>query len=397
MHGNRTRFRISTLVATILGFVGGATALATPSGAAASRPAGWSSLCTGSIGGAATPLVAGVNCRLITSGGLTRRYVAYVPGSVAASANDAPVVFMFHGSTGTGEQFLTISGWRQVADQEGLIAAFPTGMSYRILETGRMSTKWHDFGLSCEVSPNRPSGWPASAPYPADDGGFVDSMISDLRASGHVDTDRIYASGFSNGSAFAQSLAITHADTFAAVGSWAGRAHECLDANGNAVEPIVTPETPIPVALGFGTKDQKLLEGINGYLTAHGQPTITSIPLTLSAINGVFGTAILRDPVTQNGLVWEPGTAIGVGDWAGVAWQSTWKPPAYVTAEWSTAAPGTSSGNSFVFILLDRVKHHYPNALPGKPSWIAQSGSVNAAELFWQFFERHVGSPARSS
>ena len=44
---------------------------------------------------------------------------------------------MFHGSSGTGEQFLRTSGWREQADREGLIAVFPTGLRYRVLESGR--------------------------------------------------------------------------------------------------------------------------------------------------------------------------------------------------------------------------------------------------------------------
>ena len=59
-----------------------------------------------------------------------------------------PVVFMFHGSTGTGEQFLRVSGWREQADATGLVAVFPTGLRYRVLDSGRLSTKWNSFSLA---------------------------------------------------------------------------------------------------------------------------------------------------------------------------------------------------------------------------------------------------------
>ena len=47
----------------------------------------------------------------------------------------SPVVFMFHGRSGTGHQFLRISGWREQADAVGLVAVFPTGVRYRDLES----------------------------------------------------------------------------------------------------------------------------------------------------------------------------------------------------------------------------------------------------------------------
>lgn len=390
------RFRTSAIAAVVLVLLGATMVAASePSGAAGVVPASWNTLCSGRVGVAGTPFVAGANCRLIQAGGLVRRYVVHVPTAVAASSAPAPVVFMFHGSSGSGEQFYGISGWREVADREGVIAVFPTGKSYRVLDAGRLSTKWNDFSLACDVSASRPAGWPTTAAYPANDDAFVDAMLGDLRDTEQVDNARIYASGFSNGSAFAQSLAITHADRFAAIGSWAGQARECLGADGTPVRPIVAPhQTPpqsaVPLALGLGTRDQKYLEHINEYLVAHGQPTITSIPLNLATVNGALGQAVLAPTLAHNGLSWVPGSAIGVGDWAGVAWCSTWPAPQYVTAEWSTPVPGNWTGSSFVFMLLDGVTHRYPNATAGKPKLIKQSGSVNAAELFWQFFERHT-------
>ena len=59
-----------------------------------------------SVGVAGIPYVPGVNCRLMAVDGYTRRYVVWVPlGGVAASS---PAVFMLHGASGTGEQFLAI-------------------------------------------------------------------------------------------------------------------------------------------------------------------------------------------------------------------------------------------------------------------------------------------------
>ena len=76
---------------------------------------------------------------------------------------------MFHGGSGNGERFLKISGWREQADATGLIAVFPTGLRYRITETGGLSTRWASFGILDEIEE-------AETP-PADDVAFVDAML----------------------------------------------------------------------------------------------------------------------------------------------------------------------------------------------------------------------------
>ena len=110
-------------------------------------------------GGEGTPYAAGVNCRTIQVDGHPRQYLVYVPRRHAARA---PVVFMFHGSSGNGARFLRISGWREQADRTGLIAVFPTGLRYRMLDTGRRITKWNGYNLAANVDLNdKPPGYPA--------------------------------------------------------------------------------------------------------------------------------------------------------------------------------------------------------------------------------------------
>ena len=84
--------------------------------------------------------------------------------------------------------------------ETGLVAVFPTGLRYRVLDSGRRVTKWNDFSLADEVDlTERPPGYPAGAPMPADDVGFVDSMMGDIGRRLPIDRRRVYASGFSNG------------------------------------------------------------------------------------------------------------------------------------------------------------------------------------------------------
>lgn len=382
----------------ILGVLGAGTAgliaMGAPDAGAAAGAKSWSTICPGRAGGAGTPMVAhAANCRVITAGGLSRRYVAYVP-SAAAGGRQVPVVFMFHGSGQTGEQFYETSGWKELAEREGFIAVFPTGRTYSMLEGGTR-TKWHDFGLTCDVAATRPAGWPASAAYPADDAGFVDRMLADLWVSIGIDDTRVYASGFSNGSVFAQSLAVSRADVLAAVGSWAGSVKQCIGADGLPVEPVIPPHlqnpprSAVPVALGVGSKDAKFLDAVNAALVAQGQPSITELPLDQASIERYLAPLLARTRAA-NGLANGSGTPIGVNDWSGVAWLPLWPSPVYTTLQWATPVAGNTAGNGFTFMLLKGVTHRYPNAKPGDGVSIRRSSSVNAATMFWKFFRRYT-------
>src|SRR5262245_9284060 len=177
-----------------------------------------------SLAAAGTPYVEGVNGRYLMIDGYPRTYVTYVPAGVLNSADPVPLVVMAHGSTGNGRQFLNISGWREKADQEGLIAVFPTGAMYHRAGAGDelsgWATKWNYFGFDGDEEfdfTDLPPEYPiATSPWPADDVGFIGEMLADLQAALPVDPQRIYATGFSVGANFAARLAVEMADTFAA-------------------------------------------------------------------------------------------------------------------------------------------------------------------------------------
>jgi poly(3-hydroxybutyrate) depolymerase len=191
---------------------------------------------------------AGANHRTVELDGIDRRYVVYVPRNVN---RPAPVVLMFHGSSGTGEQFLRTSGWRELADREGFVAVFPTGLRYRVLDSGRRVTKWNDFALAGEVDLSElPPGYPEGSPMPANDVGFVDLILADLHAGLPIDHRRVYASGFSNGANFAARLSVDRATRIAAAAYSGGGLPEA--------QPI---ERPVPTYVTVGSLDDRVLEG----------------------------------------------------------------------------------------------------------------------------------------
>jgi polyhydroxybutyrate depolymerase len=298
---------------------------------------------------AGTAYVPGINCRQVEVDGALRRYVVYVPTTRPVTGSRAPLVMMFHGSSGTGEQFLRISGWREQADANGLVAVFPTGLRYRMLDTGRRITKWNDLELATEVDlQERPPGYPADAPMPADDVGFVDAMMADVGTQLPIDRHRVYASGFSNGANFTARLAVERADRLAAVGFAAGG----LPVDPIA-DPIPTPARPIPMFGIVGTLDDRIL-------ARAGLPELPLNPVTLLRTFPI--DAFLRVHVDALGL--DP------------RFYGTLASPNSTFFSW----PGTDP--TFRFGVLAGLDHHYPNAHNNDYGF-------EAAPEFWRFFVAH--------
>jgi len=272
----------------------------------------------------------GVNCRTLELDGHQRRFEVYMPATVQ---NRAPVVFMFHGSSGTGEQFLAHSGWREQADANGLIAVFPTGLRYRMEDTGRLTTKWADYDLEEDIVEEETP--------PADDVAFVDAMLADLLAREPIDTHRIYASGFSNGAGFTARLSVERSQTFAAVGF-----------SGGGLSELHTPSRPVPTYSTIGSLDPKILDNLD--------PPLSELPLNPAE----FLTHPTIDAHFDIQL-----DALGLDhDLYGVI-----AGPDSTSSRWP--ATGTGPGGAlFRFTLLEGLRHSYPD---------------DAAARFAAFFAEH--------
>ena len=328
-----TRLRTSLLTAA--GAVAAALAVA-PSGASAQAPVD----CV-TRAGAYEP---GVNCRTVAVDGAPREFIVYVPERAAPSAAGRPLVFMFHGTSGDGAQYLRISGWREQADATGLVAVFPTGLRYRILESGRRVTKWNDGGLAAKIDlGERPPSYPAGAPMPADDVGFVDTMLADLRARLPIDPARTYASGFSNGGEFTARLAMERSGVFAAAGFSAG-----------GLDRVHVPDRPIPLALTLGTRDDRVL-------AQTGLPELPLDPAQILATPAIAAT--LGTLQRSLGLLREP---------TDVRTQAL-----STRLRWSGAG-----GRELQFTMLAGVTHQFPNG-GNNPA------GFEAAAHFARFFAAH--------
>jgi polyhydroxybutyrate depolymerase len=329
----------------ILAVTAAATALAASTASADTGPLPPGACATGGAAGVAYDT--GVNCRTVEVDGIDRRYVVYVPRRRPDSGGRAPVVLMFHGSSGTGEQFLRISGWREQADRTGLVAVFPTGLRYRVLESGRRSTKWNTFDLADEIDlDERPPGYPEDSPMPADDVGFVDRIVEDLGRQLPIDRKRVYASGFSNGAGFAARLAVDRSTRIAAA-AYAG----------GGLDAPQEPDRPTPMYALAGTLDGRILE--------QSPEPLTELPLDPVEIL----TSPVIDPFIDRNL-----TTLGLDeDRFGVLARER-----STSIRWPATGTGPD-GAVFRFAMLAGVGHEYPNGRNNP-------GGFAAAPEFWEFF-----------
>jgi polyhydroxybutyrate depolymerase len=140
--------------------------------------------------------------RTLTVKGQSRSYLLYVPPNLD-NAQPIPVVFGFHGYTGTGPGFRDVTGFNVIAEANGFLAVYPEG------EGGDRS--WNAGGCCAGAQVTD-----------LEDVAFIRQIISDLKAIVNVDPKRIFATGHSNGAMFVYRLACEMSDTFAAIAPVAG-------------------------------------------------------------------------------------------------------------------------------------------------------------------------------
>jgi polyhydroxybutyrate depolymerase len=119
-----------------------------------------------------------------TVGGVSREALVYAPAQ--AKTNAAPVIFAFHGHGGTMRNAANTFGYHKVWPEA--IVVYPQGLN----TPGRLT----------DPEGNRP-GWQSKAGDLGDrDLKFFDAILASLEQEYRVDTNRLFATGHSNGGAF---------------------------------------------------------------------------------------------------------------------------------------------------------------------------------------------------
>jgi len=165
--------------------------------------------CGGSSGSSSggSPLQSGLHKNnAIPVGGVQRIFDYYIPSGLGSQA--VPLVILLHGGLGNADTMTGEDGspapfkiWMDIAESEKLILIYPEGLERQNGETG-----WND----CRGD--------ATNLAATDDVAFITGLIRRFRSSFSIASDRIYATGISNGGFMSLRLALELSDQIAAVG-----------------------------------------------------------------------------------------------------------------------------------------------------------------------------------
>ncbi|MEO8661136.1 MAG: PHB depolymerase family esterase [Bryobacteraceae bacterium] len=191
-------------------------------------------------------LASGNYNKSLTWGGLTRTYIVHVPP--AYNCRDTlPVVMVLHGAGGSAIQAQTSYRMDPVADRNGFLAVYPDGTGTTVFGIGLFT--WNAV-YCCGTS----------VPNNIDDMGFLGALLDQLPKDFKVDTNRIYASGISNGGMMSYRLGAEVSDRIAAIGVVSGAIGGTGGTQAGGVTfKIPQPARPVPVLIFHGKQDGTIL------------------------------------------------------------------------------------------------------------------------------------------
>ncbi|MBK9726921.1 MAG: T9SS type A sorting domain-containing protein [Saprospiraceae bacterium] len=262
-----------------------------------------------------------------------------VKPSTAPPVGGYPVVFMLHGTSGDGEKFYNISGWKELGQAENFITVFPSSLSWCFVEDGieKHNTRW----VNGNVTENPCAGPPQDY---IDDIKFLKLLAGRISDTFPVNKTQIFACGFSNGSAMIHKMAVDAGDVFAAV---AGTSAFLSPADSSK------PLRRIPIWVMLGNLDDRYFS-----------PPRTEVPFggdtILSYLNRPLNAAIVCQGLTQIFTKIET--------------------PITHTYKFTESASGELS-KPYIFTLVKGMTHEFPNGT---------NSPIDGPKLFWEFFQSSV-------
>jgi len=141
----------------------------------------------------------GVEFKTFELDGRLREYSVYVPQKArfsAESGKNVPLVFFLHGANMTMYSMFDFTRWWEIADEEGFILVFPTGLNT-----------------------NNRTGWSTSPT--SSDMTYMQMLLDAMMANYPVDGTRVYLGGQSAGNAMSQAIGrnLALSKNFTAIGS----------------------------------------------------------------------------------------------------------------------------------------------------------------------------------
>ena len=284
---------------------------------------------------ATNPYKIGKNRFTIDLNGDTREYYVHVPTNYDENIK-TPVVFMLHGTSGNGNKFYHISGWKEVGEEENIITVYPSSWKHRIIDRGQLknTTKWNVYPGSFTYQ---------SGETPKDDINFLKEIINKLHQKFNVDSKRIYLVGFSNGGAMAFRCAVEMSDILAAV----------VEASGTIqVDTLVNPKRNLPILWQTGNSDDVFLGN---------KP---DVPLT--SIDSLLNSSGLLPMMNTHLNSFNLDSSYILSNEPGIAYARY--NPLIITTE-----------RYMLFALIENLEHQYPNGI---------NHPLKGAEVHWEWLKQ---------
>lgn len=180
----------------------------------------------------------------IAVGGTGRPMLLHLPRGFDAQS-PAPIVFLLHGSGGTGAGILAESRLAASADRHGFIVAAP--------DAGIPAGK----GFVWNIPGVPTTRGTVPGPHAANDTAYIETAIDRLVAAGCVDPARVYVTGLSGGGRMASWLGCVAADRIAAIAPVVGlRAGNPSRDDERRPDPATCrPSRPMPILAFAGDHD----------------------------------------------------------------------------------------------------------------------------------------------
>ena len=266
--------------------------------------------------------------------GQTRTYWAYVPSSYTSGIK-TPLVLVLHGGGGNAKLAAYMTGFANLAEEEGFICVFPNG-------TGMFKDKL--------LTWNADSCCGYAAENDIDDVGFIDTVLDELCEGYSIDETRIYATGMSNGAMMSYRLGCELSHRFAAIAPVAGALNcECA------------PSAPLSVVKLHGTDDE--------YVRYEGGVPIVQTDKVPRVDRSV---AYSVDFWTRNnGCMATPTERID---------EDSYKIETY---------SGGRLGTEVKFYTLRGFGHAWPGGNKGREDADDPTCEVDATSVIWEFFKAH--------
>jgi len=150
--------------------------------------------------------------------GKPHTWFTHVPSGIKKDQTEkVPLLVFFHGGSDNPAEAAEMSKFHELGEKEGFITVYPWGGN---------KTQWN-----CNMDESEP-----------DDVGFAVALIKHMIANYPVDEGRVYLSGFSNGAAHAQAVAMVHPELIAGIchinSNWPGRRIGPSDINVEEMKPF---------------------------------------------------------------------------------------------------------------------------------------------------------------